>query len=63
MGEPFSALLGVVTLENLMAIVANLVDRAKQGVVFSVGSSGHFQAWFQEAFSFNTSDGIGGTFR
>ena len=46
-----------------MAIVANLVDRAKQDGVCSVGSSGHFQAWFHEAFSFNTSDGIGGTFR
>jgi hypothetical protein len=46
-----------------MAIVADLVDRAKQDGVCSVGSSGHFQAWFHEAFSFNTSDGIGGTFR
>jgi hypothetical protein len=46
-----------------MVIVADLVDRAKPGVVFTAGSSGHFQAWFHEAFSFNTSDGIGGTFR
>jgi len=46
-----------------MAIVANLVDRAKQDGVCSVGSSGHFQAWFREVFSSNTTDGIEVMFR
>jgi hypothetical protein len=34
-----------------------------QGVVFAVGSSWHFQAWFREVFSSNTTDGIEVMFR
>ncbi len=51
------------TGQTLDASIAAIERNLPQGVVFTVGSSWHFQAWFREVFSSNTTDGIEVMFR